>query len=261
MTLILISLFSQVAFGQTLDELDAVLGIEEEKTEDVYEKKPKETEKNSAENQNKVEGEIVPKNLGNLGRLAPFQDIAVIQRRYLPKTGRFELFPSLGLVANNAFYWNVILGLRFGYYFTESFGLEANIAFISSSSRKVTDDLESNLSVEISEIVIPKGYYGLDFKWSPVYGKMGLSETTIVPFDMYFLAGGGVTQTNQDTSPFTGHIGTGQIFALSKVAAFRWDLGWYFYSTETREGTISGSFTDMYLSLGVSFFFPEAKYR
>jgi len=184
-----------------------------------------------------------------------------IQRRYLPKTGRFELFPSLGMVINNSFYWNTILGARAGYYFSEQFGIEATFAFISSNARKVTDDLEDNLNVEIADIVIPESYYGADLKWSPLYGKLGLSGDSVVPFDMYFSLGGGVTQTNQETTPFSAHIGTGQIFAISKAIAFRWDLSLYNYTTDTKGGTISGSFTDLYLSMGVSIFFPEASYR
>jgi outer membrane beta-barrel protein len=275
--LLLIGIISGFHFAQaqTASELDALIGIKEdpkeavessdetkepEKEESIY--KDEQNEDVISEDSSGSSVQDVPiKSISNLGKLQPFNDIAVIQKRFLPKTSRFEIFPSLGLVANNAFFWNAILSAKIGYYFTESLGVEAGFSFISSDARGVTTNLEDNLSVEIEEIVIPESYMGLDFKWSPVYGKLGLSGDSIVPFDMYFLLGGGVTQTNQDTSPFTVHVGTGQIFAISKMSAFRWDLGWYFYSTDSKEGTISGSFTDMYLTVGLSLFFPDARYR
>ena len=250
--LLLVLIFPSFVWAQT-DEENTILGVEPSAEEqapddDMDRSMPRNVEQ-------------TPESDEELGMSVPFKDVAVIQRRFLPKTSRFELYPNMGLVVNNSFFWNTILSARFGYNFSEQWGIEGTFAFISSTARKVTDDLEDNLNVEIADIVIPEGYYGADIKWSPLYGKLGLSGNTIVPFDMYFSLGGGLTQTNQETAPFSIHAGTGQIFAISKAFAFRWDLSFYHYSTDTRGGTISGSFTDLYLSMGVSLFFPKATYR
>ena len=61
---------------------------------------------------------------------------------------------------------------------------------------------------------------------------MGFMNKSVVPFDLYFLVGGGITNTSQKTSPTTLHFGTGQIFAMSKWWALRWDLGFYWYSSK-----------------------------
>lgn len=204
---------------------------------------------------------IDPKELSDLGKLAPFSDIAVIQKRFLPKTARFEFFPSVGLVLNDVFFFNPILSGRVGYYFTEQYGVEAAFLVMSSSERQVVKDLEKR-QVVTEGLVFPNSYYGVDFKWTPVYGKMGFMNNKVVPFDMYFLLGGGLTNTNQKTSPTTIHLGTGQIFALSKWMAFRWDIGGYWFSSKTNVGSSGGgSFMNLHLTLGASFFFPEAKYR
>lgn len=206
---------------------------------------------------------IDPKELSDLGRLAPFSDIAVIQKRFLPKTGRLEFFPSVGTILNDVFFMEPILAGRLGYYFTEQYGVEASFISLSKSDREVVRDLQKR-GVVTESVAVPQSYYGLDLKWTPVYGKMGFMSKSVIPFDLYFLGGAGVTNTDQKTSPTTVHLGTGQIFALSKWMAFRWDLGFYWYSTKSTVGPNSGvenSYMNMHLTIGASFFFPEAKYR
>lgn len=205
--------------------------------------------------------QLNPKELADLGKLAPFNDIAVIQKRFLPKTNRFEFFPSAGMILNDVFFFNPMLSGRLGYYFTEQYGVEAAVMTLSSSEKKVVRDLDKR-GVITEGLVFAQSYYGLDFKWTPVYGKMGSFNRRVVPFDLYFLIGGGITNTNQKTSPGTVHLGTGQIYALTKWMAFRWDMGFYWYSSVTNVGSAGGgSFMNLHLNLGVSFFFPEAKYR
>jgi outer membrane beta-barrel protein len=92
---------------------------------------------------------------------------------------------------------------------------------------------------------------------------MGWLNKSIIPFDIYFTIGGGITNTNQNTNPGTAHVGFGQMFALNKWAAVRLDLSWYGYqSTSQVSGTnSSGTYSNIYATLGASFFFPEAEYR
>ena len=49
------------------------------------------------------------KKLEDLIDLAPFEDVAVIQRRYLPKTGRFDVDITAIGGLNNAFFNNVVV--------------------------------------------------------------------------------------------------------------------------------------------------------
>lgn len=199
--------------------------------------------------------------LSGLAQLAPFTDIAIIQKKYLPKTKRFEFFPGLGLVMNDAFFMNVGLNMRLAYFFSEYLGIEAAVHMIGTSEKQVTRDLSNNKGVVTRTLVSPQGYYGLAARWTPVYGKMGFLDTTIVPYDLYFLGGAGSTQTNQGTNAATFHVGTGQTFALKKWMAARWELSWFFYSAKTSTGAGAGNFTNLWATVGLSFYFPEAKYR
>jgi outer membrane beta-barrel protein len=221
-------------------------------------------------NQKVIEG-VAPKadtikNITDLEQLTPFSDIAVIQKRFLPKSNRFELNPNFGLITNNAFFMTTYFQTRLAYAFTEKWALEVQAAFFMDSKQKVTKDLESEAEVATNSLLFPEMYYGASIRWSPIYGKMGSFNEGIIPFDMYFSFGGGIMDTNQEESPFAIHVGTGQIFGISKGMAFRWDLSGYFYSSEVKKSGVGGgtntqSFTDIQLSLGMSFFFPDATYR
>jgi outer membrane beta-barrel protein len=205
--------------------------------------------------------------ISELVTLSPFEDVAVIQRRFLPKTHRFELSGAAAISTNNAFFNNVGIGARFGWYLTEKYGIEGTYMFLSSSERPITEGLKNKRSVQTTSLVEPESYMGAAFKWAPLYGKMAWLGKTIIPFDLYLSPGFGVTKTAQGESEPTISIGAGQLFAISKSSGVRWDFTWNFYSATTRyveSGTTiskNDNHNDLLLSIGYSFFFPEATYR
>lgn len=223
------------------------------------------------ESQRRVEqarrADIDPVSISDLGDLAPFEDIAVIQRKFLPKTNRLEL-SGLGLLSvNNAFFNNFGLSLRLGYAFHEKYGVEATYTAMASAKRDITDGLEKRQRISTESLVEPESYMGLSFKWTPIYGKMAWFQRQIIPFDLYFTPGLGMTKTALGENETTLSLGVGQIFALSKSSGVRWDFAWNFYQATIRPNT-AGSITnettnhsDLLFSIGYSFFIPEAKYR
>ncbi|MBX3018621.1 MAG: outer membrane beta-barrel domain-containing protein [Bdellovibrionaceae bacterium] len=211
-----------------------------------------------------------PERLSDLGKLQPFSEVSVIQRRFLPKTERFQFFMGFTAISNDPWFWGVGGAGRLGYHFTESLAIEANFAFLSSSEKDAVRDLRNNNLVKTDSIISAQNYLGADLVWSPIYGKMSLFNRRIVPFDMYFSIGGGQAGiTNAKQSSATAfHVGGGQIFAMSKGIGFRWDLSWNFYNATPNPppgstGTPPGEsqFNNLLLTIGASFFFPEAKYR
>ncbi len=230
-----------------------------DKFDDKQIRRSKRKEKKRRRNFDDIQGN----NLSQIYKLEPFNDIAVIQRRYLPKTGRFEFSLSGMSGMNNAFFNNLGIGARFSYHFYEEWGVELDYFTFSASKRDVTKSLEKR-SVKTSSLVTAKSYVGASLKWAPIYGKMSFLNKSIVPFDMHFLVGGGQAKTEgQSVAAF--HAGTGQTFAISKSMAVRWDLVFNFYqpevtSTSTNE-VKKQSQTDLYFAIGWSMFFPEASYR
>ncbi|HVK60071.1 MAG TPA: outer membrane beta-barrel domain-containing protein [Bdellovibrionales bacterium] len=202
------------------------------------------------------------KEVSDLGKLSEFSDVAVIQKKFLPKTKRFEAFAAGSFLTNDPFFLNFGANLRLAYYFREKYGVEFVSFALTSSERGVTTDLREKRGVVTSTIVSPKAFYGLDFKWVPVYGKQTWNNRKITPFDLYFSLGLGMTQTNQGSSEPTLHLGTGQAFALSQAMAFRWDFSWNMFQSEgSTKGAGQSLYNNLFLSFGLSFFFPEATYR
>lgn len=195
-----------------------------------------------------------------LGALSPFQEVSVIQRRFLPKTGRFQLFGGLTTVTNDPFF------LTFGgvgkgsYFFSEKWGVELNYFGLTTTSRQGTDDLRTNNGVNTENLVYAKSYMGIDAMYVPIYGKMSWFNEKIVPFDIYFSVGYGTTNTQAGNNAGTLHLATGQIFALSKAYAVRWDFSWNFFNAQGIDGS-SSTFNNLFLTVGMSWFFPEANYR
>ena len=207
-------------------------------------------------------GEVEMKGVSDLANLSEFKDIAVIQKRFLPKTGRFEGFGGLNGILNDKFFVTFGGTLRLAYFFNERWAVEGIGMAFATGEKSVTKSLRDR-NVITTNFVSPTTYYGLDVKWTPIYGKMSFVNRRITPFDLYFSAGAGITNTNQGRSEPTIHFGTGQIFAITKSAAFRWDFSWNFYNaTSGVQGAKQNSlYNNLLITVGASFFFPEATYR
>lgn len=204
--------------------------------------------------------------LKDLSKLSPFSEVSIIQKKFMPKSERFQIFGGLGLTTNTPWFLNAGFRLNLGYHFTESLGVEFSSVFLSSSERQVAEEIRANNNLQPEQFIYTKGYMGLDLLWTPFYGKITLLNRKIVPYEMYFTLGGGSSNTNsqEKTSP-TFHFGTGQLFTITKSMAFRWDYSLnVFQSTPlTTNSAVAekGTYNDLIFSAGVSFFFPEARDR
>lgn len=207
------------------------------------------------------------KTVSDLNSLAPFSDISVIQKRYLPKTERFQVYGALGLTTNSPWFLNAGGKVNVGYHFTEKWGVEFSGMFLSSSEKDSSKQIRANNNLEPERFVLTKSHLGLDLVWAPIYGKITSLNNEITPFDMYFSGGVGQANTTaQEKNVTSFHVATGQIFAISKSMAFRWDYSWYMYQATPQVDSLSStpeksSYNDLIFTAGVSFFFPEAGYR
>ncbi len=262
-TLILVFAPHAKAQGDLEKSLEAGTSAEKE-VEELYDKDEKKTEQaTKLREENKKPAKEV-RSLSDLATLAPFSDVAVIQKRFLPKTQRFEGSGGVFTNLNNPFFNSVGVSARLAYYIREKYAIEGLVSFASTTTREVTDDLEQKKRITTDNVVTSKGFAALAFKWNPIYGKITWLNKTIVPFDLNFNLGLGMTQTTDDQNCPTLHLGTSQVFAWSKSMAFRWDLTWNLYQAEAvvdtgKKETLMQN--DLFLGLGLSFYFPEATYR
>ncbi len=150
-----------------------------------------------------------------LNNLSPFSDIVVIQRRYLVKTGRFEIAPSALLLFSNEFFINAGVGGNLAFYFLEKHGLEIRGFYTSEFRRSVWIDMSEKLGI-VSSVVGDRTIYfvGLVYKWIPIYGKMAWFDNKVIPFEMSFFFGGGITRVRcsdkevSSNSPESELVGT-----------------------------------------------------
>ena len=248
-------LVSTTAFAQEgIDDIEGLFNRDEQQQQNSVDVKVRPDEPASKAPVQDV------KSVSDLGKLSEFDDIAVIQKRFLPKTGRFEAYIAPTLVLNDAFFLNYGVNARINYSFSERYALEIPLFFLTTSTRAVTDGLYTR-GVTTTSFVTPKSYYGLDFRWTPVYGKMGWANGQIVPFDLYFAVGAGLTSTIQGASEPALHLGTGQIFARTKGTALRWDFSWNMFTAQPNQVSSRSFYNTLFISVGMSFFFPEATYR
>jgi outer membrane beta-barrel protein len=210
--------------------------------------------------------EIKVKELKDLNQLVPFSEISVIQRKYMPKSERLQVYLGAGLTTNTPWFTNYGGKLNISYNFTESFGIELSTLFLSSSPRDVAKEIQEQHNVKADQFVYTKSYYGLDLVWSPIYGKMTFDNTNIINYEMYFSLGAGQSKTNSvEKDVTTAHLGIGQIFSLSKSMAFRWDYGLNVFQATPASASLGqvekSIYNDLVLTAGLSFFFPEVTYR
>ena len=237
-----------------------------------------------------------------LNNLSPFSDIVVIQRRYLVKTMRFEIAPSALLLFSNEFFINAGLGGRMAFYALEKHGLEVQGFYTYEFPRSVQIDMLHKFGIE-SAVAGDRTIYffGLVYKWIPIYGKIAWFDNKIIPFEMSFFLGGGMTHVRCDdhtvdaNSPQAelvggGNIGKcmtteirelrsgrkrlirekleptllfgfGQSYALSRNIAFRLDLNWQYYGGLIGGKPSSSHHWDILMTSGISFYFPRRRVR
>jgi outer membrane beta-barrel protein len=204
--------------------------------------------------------------------------VAVIQKRYLPKTERWETNINAATNINDSFFSAYGLGGGLTYNFNEKFGAELLVKWFSVSNSRASDQLLEK-GVVTNGMVVTELFYGLDFRWTPIYGKYSYFDKKIIPFDHYFSLGIGQSQLDAGSSgagnikvealddPITLRVAMGEVFALTKWMAFRWDIAWHFMkpSVRTTDGSTVTESDDvqnnLFLNVGLSFYFPEAKYR
>lgn len=204
--------------------------------------------------------------LKDLSMLSPFSEVSIIQKKLMPKSGRFQAFAAAGLTTNTPWFLNTGLKLNFGYHFTENFALELSTLFLSSSEREVAKEIRENNNLQPEQFIYTKSYIGADLLWTPIYGKITFLNKKIIPYEMYFSGGAGTSNTNSvEKNVPTFHLGTGQVFTITKSMAFRWDYSLNIFQATalSSNGVIpeKGSYNDLIFTAGVSFFFPEVKNR
>lgn len=174
-------------------------------------------------------------NYSDIKTATPFSDLAIVQKNYMPKTNRLQFNFGLALVPSDIFYNSIGGDLKLGFHFNETWGLELQGVFLSSSKAKATRDIESKQSVQVSNLVQLKSFLGANIYYSNIYGKTALWDRKIFPFEIYQTLGAGIVQTGLSSA--TGiRVGLGELFVLGKDSAVRLEISALFYNAKNITG-------------------------
>jgi outer membrane beta-barrel protein len=188
------------------------------------------------------------------------QDMVVIQKTYMPKTQRVQLYGGFTYAVNDAFFRTMGGQFRAAYHFNETWGVEATTFFLTSADTSEKTDLLGNQSLKVENLSTPESFYGVNAYFSSIYGKMALEDRKIIPFDFYQTLGVGQIKTKPTSNSTAIYFGLGDIFSISKNSEIRADLSWFFYNGKTVKGDTQSANT-IFLTIGYGRFLPEAQSR
>ncbi len=164
-------------------------------------------------------------------------DFSVVQNRAFSKAKRFYGTAHLGQAINDPYYTGSYMGLSGGYFFNETWGLEATYLTTNfSDSRSFKDIVGLGGGPKVNEATGKKVISAL---WFPIYAKMSVMDRKIIHFDMglslgagqfdyerkYYVGSfpGGQERSEKDSS-FGYSVGITQQFYFNRLAAIKVDF-------------------------------------
>jgi outer membrane beta-barrel protein len=189
-----------------------------------------------------------------------FNDLAVIQKNYMPKTERYQLSVNVASVPSDAFYSTLGLALKGSYHFNENWGAEVFTHIFSSTARDEVSNIASKNLVKVSNLVSLKSFSGFNIYNNFIYGKLSVEDKRVLPFEIYSTFGLGSLMTSKDDSSPSIQIGAGSLFSLDRSGAFRLELTWALYQTQLDQLNTSIE-NSTFFAIGYSWFWPHPEYR
>jgi outer membrane beta-barrel protein len=241
------------AIAQPDEEDSEIQSIESDLEKNIPQARPEEV---NVETVFRKERESV--NLEGAQQAGPEQ-LVIIQKTYMPKTGRFSFSGGLTLFPSDVFFKTAGLQVRSSYHFNETWGMEAVGTFFSSTKSNELKDLESKQDVTAQNITTLKNYLGANVYFNSMYGKYALNNKKIIPFEIYQTLGIGQVQTDQFSSTALS-AGLGQILSLSRNHGLRVDLNVIFYQSQNLAGD-KQSANAFLITFAYTTFFPKAPTR
>jgi outer membrane beta-barrel protein len=158
--------------------------------------------------------------------------VQVVVDRLYPKRSRFEIDVFFGVLPNDAFLLYLTPGLRLAWHFTEQFALELGGAYslgVDTALRRQLEADDALIQARLRDRVIAR--FGLAAVWSPIYGKLAVTNRRVAHFDMYFLfEAGGVYTDGEESLGLKGGVwpevglGLGLRFFVAKRISLRFEF-------------------------------------
>lgn len=248
-----------------LDKIEAEIDRQRVRQQELNQSNNKQSEelpnKSSSEIDQPNTSERSFKKRSDLYFLEAFEDMAIIHPRFQPKSKRFQFSIGGNTILNDPWFNQFGLSLRSSFHVNEFFAVEIAANSYSGSATTHAKDLATQLNVQTASLVQPKSYIGAHLMFTPFYGKMSLFNQRIIPFDIFITLGAGTTTLEGARAPdaSTYHFGAGQLFAMSRQSAFRWDIAVNMFSAQSRLLSSTTSTQNVAMTFSYSYFLPEVK--
>lgn len=199
---------------------------------------------------------------------------AIVRRKLLYRSTRFEITPAAGMTLNDPFRRNIIGGAGFYYHLTNEFGIGASGGY---GVLHTNTDLSNNINAtapSAEDISYSEIQWLADFTLSyvPIFGKFSIFKSATFPYDLHLT--GGLTVVNESGVKAEGSgdvdaevegirpggvIGGGLRLFVSDMLSINLDTRTLFIS---RAPISSGSANaelkpTVFATLGVGIFFPS----
>ena len=209
-----------------------------------------------------------------------FRDMGVVQKRAMPKAGRFLFYNSMAFDFSDGPYSMYALNVNPGYAFSDFFEIYLNyVPYFLHRPRKIVstvdayntnNDLYRKRSdgscsggspgaecfdpIDIAiDAVAPKMQIGLELIWAPLYGKDSLGMRSIIRSDTFFKLG--FAQITFDNAAkdkgYKTHFGVGKTFFLNSWLGLRAVVEGSYQASIITAGDVGGTPTTSGLSYGL----------
>ncbi len=198
---------------------------------------------------------------------------AIVRRKLLYRSTRFEITPVAGMTLNDAFRRNIVGGAGFYYHLTNEFGIGASggygvLHMNTDLSNNINETAPSAGDISYSEI-----QWLADFTLSyvPIFGKFSIFKSATLPYDLHLT--GGLTVVNEAGVNAEGNgtvdpeiegirpggvIGGGLRLFVSDMMSINFDTKTLFISrAPISTGSANAELKPtVFATLGVGIFFP-----
>jgi len=201
---------------------------------------------------------LTPEELAAL-RAAEAERVWVLQRRPFLKKHRLELAPMAGLNANDPLIHFATVGADLNYFLNEEMAIGLRGSYTLNVETSSFDEVVQEYSV-FPKISRPIWSGSANFQYTPLYGKLAVFGSWILPWELYTRAGVGWLQTFIDGRVFVT-AGAGQRYFMNRWMTFNLDLNYQIFQ-ETFGPDESVLLNNLVFSVGMSFYLPtDFEYR
>jgi outer membrane beta-barrel protein len=194
-----------------------------------------------------------------------YTDGPVVRPQLYSSNDKFEISPTVGYVSNDPYNRIIIPGAMVDIHFGERSAIDIHGGYGLYSGKQLLSQVNQKIGHDPDVVSRPKFFLTGNYMWTPIYGKINAFGEVVLHYDLFVLAGAGVTSDEIEitnaagVSTFTTKVfpatdfSLGQRFYLSRRIALRVELRPYiFWEQINNKWDPNG---DVQIDTGLSFLF------